>query len=127
MRQLMVRYKVKPELAQENERLVRAVYDELEHSAPAGLRYATFKLEDGVSFVHLASIETDDGHNPLREVDVFATEPMPFEQLYARATVRRVSGVDVRVASVADLIVMKSAAGRPQDLEDIEALRRLGP
>jgi hypothetical protein len=67
----MVRYKVKPELAQENERLVRAVYAELEHSAPAGLRYATFKLEDGVSFVHLASIETDDRHNPLREVDAF--------------------------------------------------------
>jgi hypothetical protein len=71
MRQVIVRYKVKPELAQENERLVRAVYDELEGSAPAGLRYATFKLEDGVSFVHLASIETDDGHNPLREVDAF--------------------------------------------------------
>jgi hypothetical protein len=67
----MVRYKVKPELAQENERLVRAVYAELEHSAPAGLRYATFKLEDGVSFVHLASIETDDGHNPLRDMDAF--------------------------------------------------------
>ena len=71
MRQVMVRYRVKPELAQENERLVRAVYDELERSAPAGLRYATFKLEDGVSFVHLASIETDDGHNPLREMDAF--------------------------------------------------------
>jgi hypothetical protein len=71
MRQVMVRYKVKPELAQENERLVRAVYDELAHSAPAGLRYATFKLEDGVSFVHLASIETDDGHNPLQDIAAF--------------------------------------------------------
>jgi hypothetical protein len=67
----MVRYKVKPELAQENERLVRAVYEELEHSAPAGLRYATFKLEDDVSFVHLASIETDDGHNPLQDIAAF--------------------------------------------------------
>ena len=71
MRQVMVRYKVKPELAQENERLVRAVYDELEQSAPAGLRYATFKLEDGVSFVHLASIETDDGRNPLQDIAAF--------------------------------------------------------
>jgi hypothetical protein len=71
MRRVIVRYKVKPELAQENERLVRAVYDELEHSAPAGLRYATFTLEDGVSFVHLASIETHDGHNPLRDVEAF--------------------------------------------------------
>jgi hypothetical protein len=71
MRQVIVSYKVKPEMALENERLVRAVYDELEHSAPAGLRYATFKLEDGVSFVHLASIETDDGHNPLQDIAAF--------------------------------------------------------
>ena len=71
MRQVMVRYRVKPELAQENERLVRAVYDELAQSAPAGLRYATFTLEDGVSFVHLASIETDDGHNPLQDIAAF--------------------------------------------------------
>jgi hypothetical protein len=71
MRQVIVSYKVKPELAQENERLVRAVYDELEHSAPAGLRYATFKSQDGVSFVHIASIETDDGHNPLQEIAAF--------------------------------------------------------
>ena len=72
MRQvIIVRYKVKPELAHENERLVRAVYDELEHSAPAGLRYAAFTEDDGLSFVHFASIETDDGHNPLRELDAF--------------------------------------------------------
>jgi hypothetical protein len=67
----MVRYKVKPEFAQDNERLVRAVYDELAQSAPAGLRYATYKLDDDVSFVHLASIETDDGHNPLEEIAAF--------------------------------------------------------
>ena len=54
MRQVMVRYKVKPERAAENEELVRAVYDELHRTEPAGLRYATFQLDDGVSFVHLA-------------------------------------------------------------------------
>ena len=70
MRQVMVRYKVKPDRAAENEELVRAVYDELHRTDPAGLRYATFKLEDGVSFVHLAS--TEDGHNPLTEVEAFA-------------------------------------------------------
>jgi hypothetical protein len=69
---VMVRYEVKPECAQENVRLVRAVYAELERSAPAGLRYATFQLEDGVGFVHVASTETDDGHNPLRDVQAFA-------------------------------------------------------
>jgi hypothetical protein len=71
MSKVMVRYKVKPELAQENERLVRAVYEELERTAPAGLRYATFQLDDGVSFVHIASTETEDGVNPLGEVKAF--------------------------------------------------------
>ena len=59
MRQVMVRYKVKPERVAENEALVRAVYEELAERAPDGLRYATFRLDDGVSFVHLALL--DDG------------------------------------------------------------------
>jgi hypothetical protein len=66
----MVRYKVKPDRAAENEQLARAVYDELARTEPAGLRYATFQLDDGVSFVHLASME--DGHNPLSQVKAFA-------------------------------------------------------
>jgi hypothetical protein len=67
----MVRYTVKPDRAAENEKLVRAVYDELHRTRPAGLRYATFRLDDGVSFVHLASVETEDGRNPLSEVKAF--------------------------------------------------------
>src|SRR5262245_57235618 len=55
----MVRYKVKPERAAENVELVRAVYDELHETRPDGLRYATFTLDDGVSFVHLAEHEED--------------------------------------------------------------------
>ena len=70
MRRVMVRYEVKPGRAAENEELVRAVYDELRRTAPAGLRYATFRLEDGVSFIHLA--ETEDGRNPLADVEAFA-------------------------------------------------------
>jgi len=69
MKQVMVRYRVTPDRAAENETLVRAVYDELQATEPAGLRYATFKLEDGVSFVHIA--ETEDGRNPLSEVKAF--------------------------------------------------------
>jgi L-rhamnose mutarotase len=70
MRQVMVRYKVKPDRVEENEQLVRAVYDELAATRPAGLRYATFRLEDGVSFVHVASVEGE--HNPLADVEAFA-------------------------------------------------------
>ncbi len=70
MRQVMVRYRVAADRAEENEALVRAVYDELRATEPAGLRYATFKLEDGVSFIHIA--ESEEGHNPLSEVRAFA-------------------------------------------------------
>jgi hypothetical protein len=71
VKQVMVRYAVKPEHAAENERLVRAVYDELRRTEPAGLRYATFRLDDGVSFVHLASTETEDGKSPLSDLQAF--------------------------------------------------------
>ena len=70
MRQVMVRYKVKPDRVEENEELVRAVYDELARIAPEGLQYATYRLEDGVSFVHLAT-QSDDGPSPLTKLDAF--------------------------------------------------------
>jgi hypothetical protein len=65
MKRVMVRYRVKADQAADNERFIQAVFAELERDKPAGLRYASFKLEDGVSFVHIASIETADGTNPL--------------------------------------------------------------
>jgi hypothetical protein len=71
MKQVMVRYKVKPDRVSENEDLVRAVYQELARVEPAGLHYATFQLDDGVSFVHLASTEAGNGSNPLSEVEAF--------------------------------------------------------
>jgi hypothetical protein len=67
----LVRYKVKPGQAGRNEELVRLVYEELRRTAPAGLRYATFVSKDGLRFVHLASIETEDHHNPLANVAAF--------------------------------------------------------
>jgi hypothetical protein len=69
MRHVIVRYTVKPDRAEENELLVRAVYDELHRTEPAGLSYATLKLDDGISFVHIAA--TEDGQNPLADVAAF--------------------------------------------------------
>jgi hypothetical protein len=70
LRRVLVRYKVKQDKAEENLRLVEAVYAELHEKKPAGLRYATLKADDGVTFFHLASIEADRG-NPLGEIDAF--------------------------------------------------------
>jgi hypothetical protein len=66
----MVRYKVHPERADENESLVRAVYAQLGRERPEGLRYATFKFPDGVSFMHIV-FESDQPGRILNEVAAF--------------------------------------------------------
>ena len=70
MKQVMVRYRVKRERAVENEELVRAVYAELHETKPVGLHYATFRLDDGASFLHL-SAHDNDGPSPLTNVEAF--------------------------------------------------------
>jgi hypothetical protein len=67
----MVSYKLKPERVAENERLAAAVYEALREAKPAGLRYATFRLEDGVSFVHIVAHEEKDGSNALTSLPAF--------------------------------------------------------
>ncbi len=71
MKRVMVRYKVKADRAAENESYIAKVFEQLKSESPPGLRYASFKLDDGVSFVHIASIETPDGSNPLGERSAF--------------------------------------------------------
>jgi hypothetical protein len=70
MKTIMVRYKTSEAHASTNEALVRAVFDELRSRAPSGLRYATYRLRDGVTFVHLATMETPD-ENPLTVLPAF--------------------------------------------------------
>jgi hypothetical protein len=49
----MIRYQTKPDAADENQRLIEDVFAELAHTAPPGLHYSSFRLADGVTFVHL--------------------------------------------------------------------------
>jgi hypothetical protein len=67
----IVQYRARPERADENQLLVEAVFRELHARAPGGLRYASFRLADGVSFVHVAETERSDGANPLTETPAF--------------------------------------------------------
>jgi hypothetical protein len=68
----IVRYRVKPDRILENEGLVRAVYAELDETRPEGLKYTTLKLDDGVTFVHMATTELEEGQDaPLPQVKAF--------------------------------------------------------
>lgn len=71
MKRILVRYKVKSDQASENQHYIEKVFEELRRNSPAGLRYASFKQSDGVSFVHMVSIETDSGDNPLIQSAAF--------------------------------------------------------
>ena len=53
MGSVMVRYKVKAGRAEENESYIKAVFAQLAAEQPHGLRYASFKLADGLSFAHI--------------------------------------------------------------------------
>lgn len=61
----MVRYRVKAGRSAVNEQYLAALFAELEAASPAGLRYASFRLDDGLTYVHLALIDTASGENPL--------------------------------------------------------------
>jgi hypothetical protein len=71
MKKIMVRYKVKTERASENESYIAKVFEQLRREQPPELRYASFRLDDGVSFVHLVSFEGTEGANPLATLSAF--------------------------------------------------------
>jgi hypothetical protein len=68
----MVRYTTRPDRADENAALIREVFEALRASAPAGLTYSSYRLDDGVSFVHIASMD-DAANNPLQALAQFKT------------------------------------------------------
>lgn len=71
MTRVMVRYRVKPERVAENERYIKKVFEQLDREQPAGLSYASFKLGDGVSFVHIVSDEKRERGSRLGELPAF--------------------------------------------------------
>jgi hypothetical protein len=66
----VIRYRTKPEFADENARLIEAVFEELAEDRVAGIRYTALRLDDGVSFLHVAQIDGDV--NPLESSPAFA-------------------------------------------------------
>jgi CMP-2-keto-3-deoxyoctulosonic acid synthetase len=66
-----------------------------------------------------------DPDDPFCSVDVFIRNPIAFEDVWARSIRANLGATACRIASIEDLIAMKTAAGRPQDLRDIEELRQL--
>lgn len=69
--QVMIRYKLKPGQVAQNAELLGAVYAELASVRPTGLRYATFQLDDQVSFVTFAEFDAEPGAAPHHRLPSF--------------------------------------------------------
>lgn len=63
-------------------------------------------------------------HEPCA-IDLFISEPFPFEDTYAKAVPTEVNGIPFRYVDLNTLIRMKRKAGRPVDLEDVRHLELL--
>lgn len=67
---VVVRYQTHADTADENQKLIEQVLAELNEKRPEGMRYASFRLADGVTFVHIGLF--DGATNPLTDVAAFA-------------------------------------------------------
>lgn len=64
--------------------------------------------------------------HPVSEIDLFIDPPLVFSEAHPRAIQLEVApGIAATFCSLEDLIDLKSKAGRPRDLDDIEQLRKI--
>jgi hypothetical protein len=67
---VVVRYRTRPDAAEENARLVEGVFAALADLEPSDFKYTTYRLADGCTFVHIALVAGTE--NPLATLPAFA-------------------------------------------------------
>jgi hypothetical protein len=70
MKRTVVRYKTRPDQADENARLIERTFAELRTKGPQDVRYLALRLADG-TFVHFSVSDTADGKSPIPSLDAF--------------------------------------------------------
>ena len=60
-----------------------------------------------------------------RQLDFFLANPIDFENAYGRKQLKEVFGIRIPVASIADIIALKTVSARPRDNEDVEHQKRI--
>ena len=87
MRHTLVTYTVKPGREDENAALVRAVFDELAQTRPAGLRYAVFYIPDSRQFIHIYTDEdSESGVQALTSFKAFVAGAAEWHEQPATST-----------------------------------------
>lgn len=86
--------------------------------ADASKREALFKEK------HLIALSLIGEKPEMPTVDIVIHHPLEFKKAYQNKIERDIAGIPVMLASIEDMIIMKKAAGRAQDLADIAHLER---
>ncbi|MFX1466474.1 MAG: DUF6036 family nucleotidyltransferase [Promethearchaeota archaeon] len=58
-------------------------------------------------------------------IDIVIVHPLDFDEAYQRKTIKNVGSIEVYLASIDDLIIMKQQVSRAQDLSDIALLKKV--
>lgn len=82
----VVHYKVRPEAAAENEKLIRAVFEQLAASRPPGFQYAVVKLADGVTFAHVITGDRAKAREELGRLGAFQVFSQGGQQRWAEGS-----------------------------------------
>jgi hypothetical protein len=67
----VIRYRTRPEAAEENAALIRRVFDALAREQPAGVRYAVLRDAEGSGFTHVVTLEEGLPENPMLALEAF--------------------------------------------------------
>ena len=70
MKRFVIRYRAKPDRADENEQAIRKVFEELGAKAPGGVHYLVVRLEDD-TFLHLVIQDDENLRNPIPDLEAF--------------------------------------------------------
>lgn len=83
------------------------------------------KVRDWIENKHMLAFGLRPQNAVDPTVDILVSPPVEFEAAYSRRVVAEVSGQRISIASIADIIAMKTGTGRAKDQSDISSLTRL--
>ena len=99
----IIRYETRPDSADENQQAIERVFAELAEKHPEGLKYSAFRLDDGVTFIHI--VQTEGDADPLPQLTAF--------QEFAKGSGDRMDGKPVR--GKAEVIGSYNFLAQPHD------------
>lgn len=83
------------------------------------------KVDDWIKFRNLKAFSFYHKTDTYKEIDIVLVHPLKFNIAFNNKTIKEFNNIQIFLASIDDLIVMKTFSGRNQDQSDIKMLEKL--